>query len=85
MEGHIDHEEQVRRFQRLSAVQDEISAEKSKNYMGKTVKVLSDGNYEARNSQNKIVTLDKDVPAGQFVNAEITETKAYGLKGKVIN
>ena len=85
MEGHIPHEEQVRRFKELSAAQDEISAEKSKSYMGKTVKVLSDGKCEARNSQNKIVTLDKDVPAGQFVKAEITETKAYGLKGKVIN
>ncbi|MBO5981498.1 MAG: MiaB/RimO family radical SAM methylthiotransferase, partial [Clostridia bacterium] len=85
MEGHIPHDEQVRRFKKLSAAQDEISAEKSKSYMGKTVKVLSDGNFEARNSQNKIVTLDKDVPAGQFVTVEITETKAYGLKGKVIN
>lgn len=85
MEGHIPHDEQVRRFQLLSAVQDEISAEKSKSYLGKTVKVLSDGNCEGRNSQNKIITLDKDIPAGQFVFAEITETKAYGLKGKVIN
>ena len=85
MEGHIDHEEQVRRFQRLSKVQDEISAEKSKSYLGKQIKVLSDGNFEGRNSQNKIITLDTDIPAGQFVTVEITETKAYGLKGKVIN
>ncbi len=85
MEGHIDHDEQVRRFQRLSKVQDEISAEKSKSYLGKRIKVLSDGNFEGRNSQNKIITLDTDIPAGQFVTVEITETKAYGLKGKVIN
>lgn len=85
MEGHIPHDEQVRRFRRLSAVQDEISAEKSKKALGKTIKVLSDGNCEGRSSQNKIVTMDKDIPAGQFVNVEITETKAYGLKGKVIN
>lgn len=85
MDGHIPHDEQVRRFQKLSAVQDEISAAKSTEYMGKTVKVLSEGNGEGRNSQNKIITLDRIIPAGEFVFAEITETKAYGLKGKVIN
>ena len=84
MADQIPHDEKVRRFQRLSAVQDEISAEKSKKYIGQQVKVLSDGNFEGRNSQNKIVTFDTDIPAGNFVTVEITESKAYGLKGKVI-
>lgn len=84
MADQIPHEEKVRRFQLLSATQDEISAEKSQKYIGQTVKVLSDGGCEGRSSQNKIVTFDREVPAGQFVNVEITEAKAYGLKGKVI-
>ncbi len=81
--GQITHDEQVRRFKRLSSVQDELASEKSKEYMGKTVRVLSEGEYTGRNSQNKLVTFDKDIPAGVFANVEITETKAYGLKGKV--
>ena len=82
MDGRIPHEEQVRRFQYLSDVQDAIAQTKNDAYVGKTLRVLSDGNFVGRSSQNKIVTFDADVPAGTFVNVEIKQAKQYKLLGE---
>ena len=83
MDGRIPHEEQVRRFQYLSDVQDAIAQTKNDAYVGKTLRVLSDGNFVGRSSQNKIVAFDKDVPAGQFANVLIKEAKQYKLSGEL--
>ncbi len=83
MDGRIPHEEQVRRFQYLSDVQDAIAQTKNDAYVGKTLRVLSDGNLVGRSSQNKIVGFDADVPAGAFVNVEIKTAKQYKLIGEI--
>ncbi len=88
MAGHIDHEEQVRRFEALSALQNQISLGINQKYVGKTLRLLSDGVISgkptARSTQNKIVTLDAPVAAGKFITAQITEAHPYNLEGKII-
>lgn len=88
MPDHIPHEEQVRRFEYLISVQNEMSLKANEKYVGKTLRLLSDGDdgdkHTARSSQNKIVTLDKAVPAGQFVTAEITAAHPFTLEAKII-
>lgn len=88
MDGRIPHEEQVRRFQYLSDVQNGIAQKKNLAYVGKTLRVLSDGTDEngtpvGRSTQNKIVTFDKAVPAGTFCNVTVTEARQYALHGKL--
>ncbi|MBQ0092090.1 MAG: tRNA (N6-isopentenyl adenosine(37)-C2)-methylthiotransferase MiaB [Clostridiales bacterium] len=87
MDGRIPREEQVRRFQYLSDVENAIALEKNQKMVGKTIRVLSDGEKDGvfcgRSSQNKIVTFDKAVPAGTFCEIEITSAKQYTLSGTV--
>lgn len=87
MEGQIPHEEKVRRFERLSAFQNERAAAINASYVGKTLRVLSDGEengiYSGRCSQNKIVTFDRAVAPGSFAQVEITGAQAYALSGVV--
>ena len=77
----------MKRFEALSALQNGISEKINEGYTGRTLKVLSDGVSDGvcsgRCSQNKIVTLDRPVPAGEFVNAEITASRPYALAGRV--
>ena len=89
MEGQIPHEEQVRRFTYLSDVQNEIAQKRNDAYVGKPLRVLSDGldangTPVGRSSQNKIVTFDRPVPAGQFCEVKIDTAKQYALSGTLI-
>lgn len=89
MEGRIPHEEQVRRFTYLSEVQNEIAQRKNDAYVGKILRVLSDGADEngvpvGRSTQNKIVTFDRPVPAGQFCEVKIDTAKQYALSGTLL-
>lgn len=84
MENQIAREEQVRRFTLLSQTQNDIALEVNEKYVGKTVKVLSEGNKTGRTEQNKLVSLDKDIPEGVFIKAEIISAHPYTLDGKVI-
>lgn len=86
--GRIPHEEQVRRFERLIAAQNDMSLAANQKYVGKTLRLLSDGfdgeKNVARSSQNKIVALDRAVPAGSFVTAEITAAHPFTLEAKIL-
>lgn len=84
MDGRIPHEEQVRRFSYLSEVQDAIAQKKNDAYVGRILRVLSDGGCVGRSSQNKIVEFDSPVPAGQFADVKIERAKQYKLAGTVI-
>ena len=87
MDGRIPREEQVRRFQYLSEVQDAIALEKNEALVGQKIKVLSDGKKDGQNvgrsTQNKIVVLDKERKAGEFCEVKITAAKQYTLYGEV--
>lgn len=88
MKGQIPHEEKVRRFNMLTELQNENALVNNKRYIGKKLKVLSDGQekgvFVGRSSQNKIVALDKPVDKGRFVEAVIKNAQPYALIGKLV-
>ncbi len=87
MEDHIPHEEKVRRFQQITALQNEISLKTNQGYVGQTVRVLSEGftgkTYSGRTTQNKIVSFDTPVKEGVFVDILIEKAFPYALYGEV--
>ena len=77
-------------FDRLLECANRISAEKHGEYVGRTLRVLVDGetndprrNLSARTKGGRLVHLSGD-PAlvGQFVNAEITDSSTWALFGR---
>lgn len=89
MEDQIPHEEKVKRFELLSAVQNDIADKLNEKYVGKTVRVLCEtnenGKCAGRTSGNKIVNFSGKVKAGSFVDVKITSAAAYVLKGEEVN
>ncbi len=88
MEGQIPHEVSTARFKALSDLQNEVAEERNRLLVGKAIRVLSDGVGKnglpcGRNTQNKIVTYDTLVPAGEFVDVEVESCGAYTLGGKI--
>ena len=90
MENQIDEDVKKDRLQRLIALQNSCSLEESKTYLGKTVRVLVEGESKknkevlsGRTSTNKVVLFkgDKDLE-GKFVNVKINECKTWTLYGE---
>ena len=78
-----------RRFDRLCALQNRISEEKHRAYIGKTVRVLVDGRdgdkLTARTDGGRLVRFDGDDSLiGQFVDTEITGCTTWSLTGKLV-
>ena len=92
MDSQIPKEIQNKRFERLLAVQNEIALKKNEPLVGKTVRVLCDGEsktnsalYSGRTEQSKIVFFEgKKEDIGQFVELEITKAEAFALYGNKI-
>ena len=89
MDGQIPREVSNLRFKSLSDLQNEVAEKLNREFIGKTVRVLSDGYNKngvpcGRSSQNKIVTYDKFVPEGEFVDVKVENVGAYLLNGKII-
>ncbi len=89
MEGQIPREISNQRFKALSDMENDIAQALNDSFIGKTVRVLSDGFNKngipcGRSTQNKIVTYDKFIPAGEFVDVKVESAGAYLLNGKVI-
>ncbi len=91
----VDHKIKTDRFARLSALENRRAEELNSRFMGKTLKVLSDGCdggvYKGRTGHNKIITFtlpqgaDPTVAeAGKFLQVKVTKTAAYTLEGEVI-
>ena len=75
-----------RRFDRLVAVQNRISEEKHRAYIGKTVRVLVDGRdgeqLTARTDGGRLVRFaGDDSLIGQFLDVEITDCTTWSLVG----
>ncbi len=88
MEEQIPRDVSNARFKALSDRQNEIAQELNNGFIGKTIRVLSDGYNKngipcGRSTQNKIVTYDRFIPAGEFIDVEIETAGAYMLGGKV--
>ena len=79
-------EEKNRRFDRLVAVQNAISEEKHRAYVGKTLRVLVDGRdgdfLTARTDGGRLVRFTGDgALIGQFANVTITTSTTWSLVG----
>ena len=93
MEDQIPREIQNARFDRLLALQNEIALEKNSPMVGKTVKVLCDGEsktnsdvYSGRTEGNKIVFFEGDPSdIGRFVLVKIERAEAFALYGTKTN
>ena len=80
------------RFQRLLDLQNTIAAEKNQPMLGKTVRVLCDGEskgdasvYSGRTEGGKIVFFDGTPDlVGRFVTVRIQKTEAFALWGEVV-
>jgi len=91
MEDQIPREVQNARFDRLLALQNEISGEANALLVGSVQRVLSEGKskndaetYTGRTAQNKIVFFKEPCPAGEWVSVHIDRAEAFALHGTVI-
>ena len=91
--GHLSEEEKKSRLRHLMEIQDKITEEESRNYSGKTLRVLVDGfdfkkngeHLKGRSDSNKIVIFDgPESLIGEMVNVKIDSTTPYTLFGKVV-
>ena len=80
--------EKNRRFDRLVALQNRISEEKHRAYIGKTLSVLVDGRdgewLTARTDGGRLVRLlGSDALIGQFLNVTVTDCTTWSLVGTI--
>ena len=97
MEGQIDEETKQRRYEALMEVQQNISRERHKLFIGKTVDVLVEGYSEetdlllqGRTSQQApdidgvVLINDGEAKIGDIVKVRITESMEYDLIGEIV-
>ena len=85
-------EDKQRHFDRLTEVANRISGEKHKEYEGKTLRVLVDGetgrdeyNLSSRTNGGRLVHLKGDKALiGRFVEVKITASNTWALYGEVV-
>ena len=88
----IDEKVKHERFDRLLALQDEISAKKAKAYEKCTLRVLADGQkagsantLTGRTDTNKLVHFKGDASLiGSFINVRIDRAEAFVLYGTIV-
>ena len=85
-------EEKLANFNRLTALQDQISAEKHAAYIGKTLRCLMDGEsgdetfpISGRTPGNRLVRAKGSADViGQFCQVKITGANKWSLFGEII-
>lgn len=93
MDDPVTDAEKSARMQRLLALQREIAVENNKRFVGRTLRVLVDGESKkrpgritGRSSENMLVEFPGDASLiGQFVSVQITESHSGALDGVQIN
>lgn len=92
-DGKIDEDEKSRRLQLLQARQEEISLERNREFIGKTLAVMVEGRskktgnqWSGRTSTNHIVNFASALPfsPGQVVEAVIEEACQNSLRGRIV-
>ena len=84
-------EDKQRRFDKLLEAANRVSAEKHAEYIGKTLRVLVDGetgkaeyNLSSRTNGGRLVHLSGDKSLiGKFIDVKITSGNTWALYGKV--
>ena len=89
MPDHVPKEVVQERFERLVALQEEISLEKARAQIGTEAEVLVEGAgrrgaSQSRTRTNRIVHLKGTLEPGTFVTARITHAAAHHLSGEVV-
>ncbi len=92
-EDDVPLEVKKRRLQEVIDLQHKISKKKNATYIGKTYKVLIEGeskksgdDYKGRNDQNVTVIFPKgNAQLGQYVNVLIESSTTTSLIGKIVN
>ena len=92
MDDPMSREDKLKNFNRLVALQDVISEEKHRAYIGKTVRCLVDGVSDdprwaltARTPGNRLVRLDGGAEnVGKFVDVTITDANKWSLYGELV-
>ncbi|MBR5506670.1 MAG: TRAM domain-containing protein, partial [Clostridia bacterium] len=87
----LTEDEKKECFNRLLEVQDKISLEKNQALLGKTFKVLTEGESKTdsstltgRTEGGKIVNFKGDASCiGEFVNVKITDVRTWSLIGEI--
>ncbi|WP_019242220.1 MULTISPECIES: tRNA (N6-isopentenyl adenosine(37)-C2)-methylthiotransferase MiaB [Bacillus] len=93
MKDNVPMEVKKQRLQRLNAVVNEISAEKMKSYLGKTVEVLVEGESKKNpdvlagyTKKSKLVNFKGPKSAiGTIVKVKITDAKTWSLNGEMVD
>jgi ribosomal protein S12 methylthiotransferase len=96
-EDQVDEKTKQRRFETLMELQQEISREKHREFIGKTIKVLVEGFsaetdllLEGRNSQQApdidgvVLINDGQAAVGEMVDVRITDSMEYDLIGEIV-
>ena len=89
MDDPTPKEEKNRRFDRLVDLQNRISQELHRDYIGKTVSVLVDGKEEgglltARTQGGRLVRFAGDAELiGRFLQIKITDATTWSLVGEI--
>jgi ribosomal protein S12 methylthiotransferase len=94
-EDDIPAEEKERRAQEIMEIQQEISLERNEEKVGRTLKVLIDkkeaGRYLGRTEFDSVevdnevvISTDKKLQIGSFVNVKITKAYDYDLEGEIV-
>lgn len=97
MDGQIDDATKERRFHKLMTVQNKISKQIHKKFIGKTMKVIIDGVSEetdlllqGRTSQQApgidgvVLISDGEAKPGEMVDVLITDSHDYDLVGRIV-
>ena len=87
MEDPTPKAEKNRRFDKLVALQNRISEEKHRAYIGKTLRVLVDGRdgdkLTARTDGGRLVRFEgDDTLIGEFIDVKITDCTTWSLMGE---
>ncbi len=92
MQDVLTEEEKKANFERLLEVQNRISYEKNAALLGKTVRILCEGNSKTdvrkmtgRTEGGKIVNFEGDASlTGRLLDVKITEAKTWNLQGETV-
>jgi tRNA-2-methylthio-N6-dimethylallyladenosine synthase len=86
-EDQVPREVVQERFDRLVALQEEISLDRNRGMEGATVEVLVEGEgrkggAQGRTRTNKVVNFESDAAAGDFVDVLVTRAHPHHLSGE---
>lgn len=97
MEDQIDDETKQARYEAVMEIQQNISREKHKAYIGKTLEVVVEGlseetdlllqgrmSQQAPDIDGVVLINDGEAKVGQFVKVKITESMEYDLIGEIV-